>query len=173
MAIVAISRKALPVAAFGSGRESKPAISFGDNGQIRFSTSLTKDVIGKSDKLYITWDAELRRLGFRPVLAAPKGVEEDSLFPISRGKDGESKQAYFGASSLLSCEEAGIKYDYKASGTQVIEPVVETNAKGIVTMYVTLPNSLTPRPKQTRAKKTPVAAPASKAPVLVDEDDVD
>jgi hypothetical protein len=173
MAVLAISRATLPATSFGGGRESKPAIAIGDNGQIRFSTSLTADIIGKATKLFITWDPDTRKLGFRPVMAPPKGHDEDSLFPLSRGKDGESKQAYFGASALLASNEAGIKYDYKASGTQVIEPEVVKGKNGeVVTMYITLPNSLPPRPKQVRAKKesAPVA-PAKTAPV--DEDEID
>lgn len=173
MAAIVINRSKLPVSAFGGGRESKPTVSIGDNGQIRFSTSLSADVIGKCDKLYITFDPDTRRLGFRPVLAAPAGVDEESLFPISRGKDGESKQAYFGASALLSCEEAQIKYDYKASGTQGLEPEIVKNKKGdAVTMYITLPNSLTPRPKQVRAKKEAAPATPAKtaAPAPVDDD---
>lgn len=175
MPAIVISKAALPASTFGGGRESKPLVSVGDNGQVRFSTSLTADVIGKCDKLFITFDPDTRKLGLRPVMAPPKGQTEDSLFPLSRGKNGDSKQAYFGASALLKAKEAGIEYDYKASGTQMFEPEVVKGKNGdFQTIYITLPNSLPPRPKQTRAKAatpaTPAAAPAKAA---TDEDDID
>lgn len=169
MAFASILKSALPVSTFGRGRESKPTVSIGDNGQIRFSTQLTEEVIGKTAKAVIQFDPETRVLRVTPVMAAPKNMTEEDLFGLSRGKDGESKQAYFGASSLLSCEVAGIKYDYKASGTQNFEPTVGETKNKIKFIEITIPEgALTPRPKAPRKAKT---APAAKAaPVETDDD---
>ena len=178
MPAIAIKISALPKSTFGGGRESAPRVAVGENGQIRFSTSLTKDVIGPCEKIYITFDPDTRELGMRPVLTAPKGTAEEDLQPIKRGKDGESKQAYFGAAALLSFPDCGIKYDFRKSGTQVFEPRIAKNKAGdATTMYITLPEgALPPRPKQERAKKaptTPAPAPA-KAPVAsAVDDDID
>ena len=166
----------VPKSTFGGGRESAPRIAIGENGQIRFSTVLTKDVIGNCDKLYLTFDPETRRLGLRPVLTAPKGVAEEDLQEIKRGNEGKIKQAYFGAAGLLTYPGCGIEYDYKASGTQMFTPEIEAGKNNVQTMYITVPKGSLPlRPKQTRAKKvtapvTPVAAKAA-APVADDEDD--
>lgn len=175
MAFVAISKAVLPVSGFGKGRESRPVVSIGDSGQMRFSTKITEEVIGKCGKLYLSWDADKRELRIVPVLAPPKGQTEESLFPVSRGKDGESKQAYFGAGPLLSHKEIGINYDYKASGTQIFEPVVGKTKDGMPYIVLTIPEgSLTPRPKQERRKKAEAPAPAAAAkPAAADVDDID
>lgn len=163
MAFASISKASLPVSTFGRGRESKPTVSIGDNGQIRFSTQVTADIVGKATKAVIQFDPETRVMRITPVMAPPKGMTEEDLFGLSRGKDGESKQAYFGASSLLSSDAAGIKYDYKASGTQNFDPTLGKTKQGNQFIELTIPEgALTPRPKAVR-KTTTAAAPAAAA----------
>ena len=174
MAFTKISKAALPVSTFGAGRESKPTVAIGANGQMRFSTKLTADVIGKCDKAVIQFDPDTRELRIMPVLAAPKGWTEDELFVISRGKDGEGKQAYFGASALLSFPDAGIEYDFRASGTQMFDAVIGATKSGNQFFSISIPKgALEPRPVKTRAKAPAASAtPVSKAPAA-DDDEID
>lgn len=172
MSAISISRKALPVVTFA--RESKPMVGIGDNGQMRFSTALTNEIIGKCPFAILTWDAESRELRIIPVMVPPKGQTEEDLFQLKRGKDGESKQAYFGASALLSAKEIGINYDYKASGTQMFEPRTGALKSGNKFIAITIPEgALTPRPKVIRGKKAATPATPAATPAATDDEDID
>lgn len=155
-----IKRSELPV----MRQVSKPSATVRGNGQIGFSSIVTK-LFGSATHLVIGWaDQKARLLGLQAVSKAPKGMANDDLFKLSVPKK-NGGTAFVSASGLLS----KVGYDYKASGNQVFDATVYDAEKAIT---FTLPKGkLTPKPVVPRKKK--VAASGAGAGATVTQQNPD
>lgn len=174
MAFQVIDMSTLPVREFGR-KATEPKISISEAGTFVFN-ALIKEAWGfdgkveskpssKKDakagdmeevyipsgnevtKLLVRFDAESRMIAFNGFKngAIPKNVKEASLLAIRSSKDGS--QIFAPGSGI--CNQ--VKYDFSKSGNQSFAAKWDEKNKFFL---ITLPEgSLTPKPKQVRAKK--------------------
>lgn len=158
MAMTFVKKSTLPV--LGKGKASEPSVTVTDKGQLTFNPAAAK-AFGGLRLAVMGFDSDSRKLQIQAFAKPPKGFEESDCYVI--GVQKKSHAAYFSAANLLQSKEYNIGYDYKASGSQSFVPAVDVDKHVIL---ITLPaGALTPRPKQTRNKKTAETPKAAAATV--------
>lgn len=159
----------------GPGKTAtEPSVSIAENGQVRLNTVATKALAGKK---YLVLDhisdRDYRLIGLDGL---PKGFTEADVIACkwTDGKGNAVNQLYFGFAGTLT----QLEYDFKASGTQSFDAVVQEVKEGklvLTAIAFRLPKGkLTPKAKTPRkARKAVDAAPP--APVVngssADDDD--
>lgn len=169
MAVTFIKRSTLPILGRGKGATG-PSVNVSEKGQIGFNPATTK-AFGGLKLAVVGFDAATRNFSIQAFAKPPKNYEEADCYVLGYAKKGGG--SYFSAAAILQSKELGIGYDYKASNSQSFVPTIDAE-KHVVSF--TLPKgALTPKPRQTRAKKTAPVVELAKAAsagvgALVEED---
>lgn len=152
MALTQIKKSTVPV--LGKGQIGKPVVAVRSNGQISFSSMVSK-ILTNCVYAAVGFDEAKRTLQFQGLAKVPKGVDENDLFKL--GHSDKTKAYFFSGAGLMQL----LSYDYKASGNQSFDAVTKEENKTVV---ITLPKGkLTPKPVVTRVKKEKVASAAAGA----------
>ena len=154
-----IRKSALPV--FTPGRVStEPLVAIAGNGQLRMN-GLAYKGIGSPDAVYLDFDSKTRvfKIANIPASKLPKGFPESDLFKVSKGTKGNS--SYLSLAMLWQDKDAGIGYDFHASGNQVFK--CELNTEKQVLSFSLPKGALTPKPTVARPRKAKAAASSTAA----------
>lgn len=157
-----ISRTSIPAPTRGKLAATEPKLAISEMGGVRLNGALLAKLAG-SIGLYLSWDADTRKVVVTALKELIKGVTQADLFPIQEGKKGKGQSTIPGLAPFLRMQG----YDFKESGNQSF--LVEgKDTKAGYQFNFTLPlGALTPTPKSPRKPRTP-KAPATPTPAVAD-----